>query len=408
MREPPPSVLQVYGDLIGDFLPKGLAVYCDGPQAELPLDAIEGHRVADAAQADLHVMIGHELPPETFLEKLRHAGTAVLCAPIVLHHPDVLAGIGRGEVIGHTLESFPEMVEEAGYQLATRAAATRDDSLLCLLLPRAAQGDRWWDGDGMAGILRHQDVQGIRQISKYLSWVAEGAKTLGWRLRSEPWRHRAELAAKLIPPGTRLMDIGCGAMYLEATARPSHYLPLDIEARDERTQVIDLDQQDVPTSWLDEVEVTALMGVMEYLSDPEALLRRLASHGKTLICSYTHQQDGRETRYSRRAKLKNIYSREDMEALFVRAGFAVTDTFAFSPKQQVWRLDPAEQGSDLRIPRGAGVAPEDLIERRHPADSAGEAKRVARAEREAAREERKAERSALREAKLRGRAPQES
>src|SRR5690349_18186690 len=65
------------------------------------------------------------------------------------------------------------------------------------------------------------------------------------------WEARAAIAAQLIAPGTRVADIGCGAMRLEAHLRfGCTYLPSDVVARDERTVVADLNADGMPAELL--------------------------------------------------------------------------------------------------------------------------------------------------------------
>ncbi len=88
----------------------------------------------------------------------------------------------------------------------------------------------------------------------------------------------------------RILELGCGAMAAErALARHGlghcSYLPADCFARDARTLVIDLDDLAAVRA-LPAVDVLFVGGVLEYLSDPVAVLRALARRARYLFFSY--------------------------------------------------------------------------------------------------------------------------
>src|SRR5688572_18805788 len=52
----------------------------------------------------------------------------------------------------------------------------------------------------------------------------------------DSWSHRSEFAARFVPEGATLMDIGCGKMAIEEMLPPGcTYIPVDLVRRDERT-----------------------------------------------------------------------------------------------------------------------------------------------------------------------------
>jgi hypothetical protein len=88
------------------------------------------------------------------------------------------------------------------------------------------------------------------------------------------WEDRARAAAAFVPPGSRVLDIGCGDMAVERfLPEGCVYLPLDVVARDERTMVIDLNRQRLPAI---EADFVIGLGVLEYIYDLPALFRQLA------------------------------------------------------------------------------------------------------------------------------------
>lgn len=101
------------------------------------------------------------------------------------------------------------------------------------------------------------------------------------------WDARAAVAANLIPAGTRVLDIGCGAMALERyLPYACTYQPSDIVARDARTVVADLNAGGPPLEAVGRADLIVMLGVWEYIYKPEALFAAFAATGKPILCSY--------------------------------------------------------------------------------------------------------------------------
>ncbi len=102
------------------------------------------------------------------------------------------------------------------------------------------------------------------------------------------WTSRSARAARFIAPGSRVLDIGCGAMTLERHLPDGCvYLPADLFARDERTRLIDLGRRRYPEGT--NADLAVLLGVLEYLTDGdlEALLRWLFAQDLPALISYS-------------------------------------------------------------------------------------------------------------------------
>ncbi len=101
------------------------------------------------------------------------------------------------------------------------------------------------------------------------------------------WEARAATAATFVPAGTRVLDIGCGAMALERHLPfGATYQPCDIVARDARTIVADLNAQGAPLDAVAKSDLVAMLGVWEYIYDPAKLFATFAATGKPILCSY--------------------------------------------------------------------------------------------------------------------------
>jgi len=117
----------------------------------------------------------------------------------------------------------------------------------------------------------------------------------GWVDADERWPQRAQIAARMIPAGASVLDVGAGsqglASYLPASCR---YTPADVVRRTPATLLLDLRRGPIPDrTW----DVVVALGVLEYVDDVLAALRLLRRLGRTGIVSYAiYPRDRRQRR----------------------------------------------------------------------------------------------------------------
>jgi hypothetical protein len=101
------------------------------------------------------------------------------------------------------------------------------------------------------------------------------------------WQARSVIAADLVPSGSRVLDLGCGAMTLERSLPfGCAYQPCDVVARDGRTIVADLNAHGVPEAALGACDLVVMLGLWEYLFKPTEIFAALAHTGRPILCSY--------------------------------------------------------------------------------------------------------------------------
>ncbi|MFO1361145.1 MAG: tetratricopeptide repeat protein [Burkholderiales bacterium] len=99
------------------------------------------------------------------------------------------------------------------------------------------------------------------------------------------WERRAALAADHVAAGSKVLDLGCGAMTLERHLPfGCTYLPVDLVARDERTRVCDFNRDGLPSA--DGATVVVALGVLEYVYDVGAFLAGIRAFGLPVVLSY--------------------------------------------------------------------------------------------------------------------------
>lgn len=154
---------------------------------------------------------------------------------------------------------------------------------------------------------------------------------------SPAWDERARFAADLVPRAARVLDLGCGAMALERFLPPGcEYIPCDLVARDARTIVCDFNAGEFPKV---ECDLVVALGVLEYMVDAPAFLRRLFEFGKPLVLSYNPAGEGPRDR--RANGWVNDYTRPQFGDLLRAAGFKRAVAFELGAGQILIRTDPA-------------------------------------------------------------------
>lgn len=145
------------------------------------------------------------------------------------------------------------------------------------------------------------------------------------------WLDRAEKCAELLAtfsegrPGTvRLSDLGCGDQKLKrALAQRGldvEYRGYDLMPQSAEVEAVDLERSLPQTP----ADIAVVLGVIEYLSDPGAFFKRLASHARAAIISHVTRSGAK---YSKRDLKKlgwrNHLSAAEVEVLLAGAGWAV-------------------------------------------------------------------------------------
>jgi hypothetical protein len=98
------------------------------------------------------------------------------------------------------------------------------------------------------------------------------------------WDARAAQAAEHIPAGSSVLDVGAGAMALEALLKPGcTYQPADVVERRPGCFVADLNRGEFPPGRYD---VVTFLGVLEYVHDIDWPLARAARAAPRLIVTY--------------------------------------------------------------------------------------------------------------------------
>ncbi|HET6620555.1 MAG TPA: hypothetical protein VFG64_11475 [Dongiaceae bacterium] len=136
------------------------------------------------------------------------------------------------------------------------------------------------------------------------------------------WDSRAAMAARFIPPGQRVLDIGAGAMALRGQlAADCSYFPADIVSRCAGCQVIDLNKGEFPTGNYDWI---TFLGVLEYVHDPVPVLALAGATAPNMILTYCTMNGGEEQARRGMGWVTDFTVRE-VEGLLARARWGVLE-----------------------------------------------------------------------------------
>ena len=115
--------------------------------------------------------------------------------------------------------------------------------------------------------------------------ATDAGRWSSWERLFDPASHlRAGLAAQHLPPGGRVLDLGCGLMTLREYLTPgTAYIPLDLMARGAQCLVADLNQGHYPSGRVDAV---TMLFLLEFIHDPRALLTWAKGATDLLILTY--------------------------------------------------------------------------------------------------------------------------
>jgi hypothetical protein len=144
------------------------------------------------------------------------------------------------------------------------------------------------------------------------------------------WSFTANVAAAMVPRTKWLCDIGCGPFQFLRTVRPDVvYLPADIHAWTNDTEVCDLNKGELPRGALALCDVVFLLGVVEYVYDPRALFRALR-HVERMVVTYNPIDT--VPRGRKEVGWLSALSKDELVSAIIMAGFDIETLTPHSDK----------------------------------------------------------------------------
>ena len=101
------------------------------------------------------------------------------------------------------------------------------------------------------------------------------------------WEERTRLLARLVPPGSHILEFGAGTRTLQKYLPPDcTYLPSDLVARTADTIVCDLNSRPLPDLSIFNIDTAVFGGVLEYIQNLPELAHWLSQYVQRCIASY--------------------------------------------------------------------------------------------------------------------------
>lgn len=148
---------------------------------------------------------------------------------------------------------------------------------------------------------------------------------------ANPWSRRSERAGELLGTVDTLLDVGCGTMALERFVQAKTYIPSDVIRRDKRTIVMDYNAAGAPGIT---VEAVAVLGVLEYLHDPQAFMRGLNARRAVVSYCVTDAPNPLEPRKAH--AWVNGFATSEVTGLLESAGWTIDHTEVLDDIQSLW------------------------------------------------------------------------
>jgi hypothetical protein len=136
------------------------------------------------------------------------------------------------------------------------------------------------------------------------------------------WDERNVVIAEMIPPGSSVLDVGCGAQTLRQHLRADcTYQPSDIIKSTPDVIVCDLNAGIYPRT-KELFDYVVCSGVLEYVRKPKEFLHKIPRLGRTVILSYNPLPDGgsKLERLGNGWGWVNHFKRHELEDLFRKVG----------------------------------------------------------------------------------------
>ena len=153
------------------------------------------------------------------------------------------------------------------------------------------------------------------------------------------WDKLAEVAAAMVAPDARVLDLGCGAMAVEKLLPDGcTYMPCDVIARDDRTQVCDFNKGEMPD--IKDATILVMLEVLEYIYDISKFVAALRSYNLPIIMSYTPTDSNMYTNRADHGWVNHM-SWQELAMLMAKSKFSLVDVKRIDSSQLLLHIVPA-------------------------------------------------------------------
>jgi len=168
---------------------------------------------------------------------------------------------------------------------------------------------------------------------------------MGWSAERPPEfeasfarRHARVAAARKIPPGSVVLDLGSIVPALQFMLPAGcRYIGSDVGQRFNGCLVADYNKGELPPG--EGNMIVTVLGLLEHIEDVYGFIKNLRSYNSPILLTYHVSDDTQDIDRSKHG-WKNNLSRENLSTLITEAGFRFTAEWAFDGKQSLLTLSP--------------------------------------------------------------------
>lgn len=175
----------------------------------------------------------------------------------------------------------------------------------------------------------------LGKVLRHGRWFVAAARTLSHRTdikrwtknatETPPWDERNIQIAELIPDHSSVLDLGAGAQTLRKYLRPNcRYQPCDLVESSPDILRCDFNRGIYPDIDPFFYDYVICSGLIEYLWQPEAFLKRISQFGSHFVLSYCARRDDDSFTGRLATGWVNHMSFEQMSTLIANSGIAVS------------------------------------------------------------------------------------
>jgi hypothetical protein len=149
---------------------------------------------------------------------------------------------------------------------------------------------------------------------------------------SAKWDSRTIKIAKLVPPGSSVLEFGAARLVLRKHLVDCPlYTPSDLVSRTPDTLVCDLNARELPAFPAHDVAVFS--GVLEYINDVPRVVAALAPSFPRVVASYAVKDARKSVARRRSGGWVNDYTSAEFEQIFARSGYRLEHTEPWSSQK---------------------------------------------------------------------------
>jgi Methyltransferase domain len=138
----------------------------------------------------------------------------------------------------------------------------------------------------------------------------------------ENWKERIRYMSRFIEPGSFVMDLGCGKMWLrEFLPSGTTYIPVDYCMRSPETIVADFNKSQFPQT---DADIMFISGCLEYIDNPEWFIKQVTAHCRQkVLLSYCLLETHPGIKKRKELSWKNHLEADQIKGQFESAGFTL-------------------------------------------------------------------------------------